>query len=224
MTPSDFRYGFRIVGKTCEPRWLVDAGAAFAAHCAADARCEPDQECYLSAFWFAADFTTHLRATLDRRIPQAVLVAVTIDTGVYDKTRAFRAPNSRHSKTGLHKRRLTLDELLGPLDAILELATTPAACDVPTVSTTSDHAAAPSAESTSQDAAASSGGTADDSQDQKPPEAATGDSGVSEGCSCQQVTPVTDLQSAVAKLWQDAPAALPAAPVTRDVQLGTTPL
>lgn len=36
---------------------------------------------------------------------------VTIDVGVYDKVRPFRAPNSRHSKTGLHKRQLELDEL-----------------------------------------------------------------------------------------------------------------
>ncbi len=61
----------------------------------------------------------------------AELAAVTIDAGVYDKVRAFRAPNSRHPKTGLHKRRLTYDELLGPLDAILELAKTPAPFDVP---------------------------------------------------------------------------------------------
>ncbi len=38
-------------------------------------------------------------------------VHVGIDRGVYDKVRAFRAPNSRHPKTGLHKRRLSFDEL-----------------------------------------------------------------------------------------------------------------
>ena len=42
----------------------------------------------------------------------AALVRVTIDTGIYDKVRPFRAPNSRHPKTGLHKRRLTHDELM----------------------------------------------------------------------------------------------------------------
>jgi hypothetical protein len=42
----------------------------------------------------------------------AASTGVRIDTGVYDKVRLFRAPNSRHPKTGLHKRRLTLDELL----------------------------------------------------------------------------------------------------------------
>ncbi len=67
---------------------------------------------------------------------------MTIDAGVYDRVRAFRAPNSRHPKTGLHKRRLSFDELLGPLDVILELAKTPAPFDVPTVTKTSDQAAA----------------------------------------------------------------------------------
>ena len=51
--------------------------------------------------------------------------STSIDSGVYDKVRAFRAPNSMHPKTGLHKRRLTYGELLGPLDSILELAKTP---------------------------------------------------------------------------------------------------
>src|SRR5262249_46357837 len=37
---------------------------------------------------------------------------VAIDTGVYDKVRAFRAPNSKHPKTGRHKRRLSHDELM----------------------------------------------------------------------------------------------------------------
>ena len=32
----------------------------------------------------------------------AELAAVTIDAGIYDRVRAFRAPNSRHPKTGLH--------------------------------------------------------------------------------------------------------------------------
>lgn len=37
----------------------------------------------------------------------------TIDTGVYDRVRAFRAPDSLHPKTELHKRLLTFEELLG---------------------------------------------------------------------------------------------------------------
>ena len=72
----------------------------------------------------------------------AELAAVTIDSGVYDKVRAFRAPNGRHPKTGLHKRRLTFDELLGPLAAIVELAAKPAPFDVPQVTRTSEAAAA----------------------------------------------------------------------------------
>lgn len=56
---------------------------------------------------------------------------VTIDTGVFDKVRIFRAPNSRHAKTGLHKRRLAFDELLGlKLDAVLRLAETPEPFDL----------------------------------------------------------------------------------------------
>ena len=42
----------------------------------------------------------------------ANLASIEIDKGVYDKVRAFRAPNSRHPKTGRHKRRLAFDELL----------------------------------------------------------------------------------------------------------------
>lgn len=72
----------------------------------------------------------------------AELAAVTIDAGVYDRVRAFRAPNSKHPKTGLHKRRLTYDELLGPLEKIIELARTPAPFDVPAPTATSDQAAA----------------------------------------------------------------------------------
>ena len=222
MNSTDFRFGFRIVGKTCEPRRLVDAGAAFAAYASCDPKAEVHREAYLSAFQFGPDFRHHLESTdstagyagpcwspftwfdLDaeelayaladagglaaflveqygidpgnlllfcsgskgfhvglptalwspppsvdfqrtaRRFAEHVaeLAAVTIDTGVYDRVRAFRAPNSRHPKTGLHKRRLTFDELLGPLDAILELAKTPAPFDVPTCSTTSNQAAA----------------------------------------------------------------------------------
>lgn len=37
--------------------------------------------------------------------------AVVIDSSIYDAVRLFRAPNSRHSKTGLHKRLLSIDEL-----------------------------------------------------------------------------------------------------------------
>ncbi len=69
-------------------------------------------------------------------------VQVVIDDGVYDKVRAFRAPNSRHPKTGLFKRRLSLDELMRlSVKRIQELAKEPMAFDVPTVSTRCDVAA-----------------------------------------------------------------------------------
>jgi hypothetical protein len=72
----------------------------------------------------------------------AEAAAVTTDGGVYDRVRLFRAPNSRHPKTGLHKRRLSLDELANlKLDAILSLAKEPAPFDVPTPAGTSDQAA-----------------------------------------------------------------------------------
>jgi hypothetical protein len=56
----------------------------------------------------------------------AAIAKVEIDTGVYDRVRAFRAPNSRHAKTGLHKRLLTFDELTGlSIERICELAAEP---------------------------------------------------------------------------------------------------
>ena len=57
---------------------------------------------------------------------------VNIDEGIYDKVRAFRAPNTKHPKTGLYKRRLTLDELskLEPA-GIAGLATTPEPFELP---------------------------------------------------------------------------------------------
>lgn len=59
-------------------------------------------------------------------------VGVTIDSGVYDRVRAFRAPNSRHPKTGRHKRILMLDELLVlPPGRIIELAENPEPFELP---------------------------------------------------------------------------------------------
>ncbi len=58
--------------------------------------------------------------------------SVAIDTSVYDKVRAFRAPNSRHPKTGLHKRRVTYDELMYvKAIAIAERATQPEPFEIP---------------------------------------------------------------------------------------------
>lgn len=49
-----------------------------------------------------------------RRVAESISqnVEVSIDCGIYDRVRAFRAPNSRHPKTGRYKRRLTFDEML----------------------------------------------------------------------------------------------------------------
>jgi len=57
---------------------------------------------------------------------------VVVDGAIYSKTRLFRAPNSRHPKTGLFKRRLSLDELTHlKTDAIVELARHPEPFEIP---------------------------------------------------------------------------------------------
>ncbi|MBC8355095.1 MAG: DNA primase [Planctomycetes bacterium] len=71
---------------------------------------------------------------VSRRFAETIAerAGITIDTGIYDKVRAFRAPNSRHPKTGLHKRRLTLNELLHlSTAAIKTLAAEPEPFDIP---------------------------------------------------------------------------------------------
>jgi hypothetical protein len=62
----------------------------------------------------------------------ADFAGVRIDSGVYDRVRAFRAPNSRHPASGLYKRRLAVEELTGlPMGRILELAREPAPFALP---------------------------------------------------------------------------------------------
>ena len=88
--------------------------------------------------------TSLLFNAVARRLAEGLAgaVQVVIDSGVFDKVRAFRAPNSRHPKTGLHKRWLSLDELMKlSVERIQELAREPLGFDVPTVSTRSDVAA-----------------------------------------------------------------------------------
>lgn len=71
------------------------------------------------------------------------LAGVKIDTSVYDKVRAFRAPNSRHPKTGLHKRRLSLDELMNlSLGGIRRLAEQPEPFGLPEPAATCEQVAA----------------------------------------------------------------------------------
>jgi hypothetical protein len=90
----------------------------------------------------AASLTFHRTA---RAFAEATAqrLGVTIDAGVYDRVRLFRAPNSRHPRTGLRKRRLTFDELLGlSLEAIRKMAEAPEAFDVPTGAATHPQAVA----------------------------------------------------------------------------------
>jgi hypothetical protein len=57
---------------------------------------------------------------------------VAVDVGVFDRVRAFRAPNSRHPKTGLHKRFLPVDILdTVTLVGVLDMARQPQPFDVP---------------------------------------------------------------------------------------------
>lgn len=84
--------------------------------------------------WRLAPSVTFHRAA--RRFAEALaaVAGANIDAGVYDKVRLFRAPNSQHPKTGLHKRRLTLDELLYlDADRVRQLAATPEPFAVPVV-------------------------------------------------------------------------------------------
>jgi hypothetical protein len=70
---------------------------------------------------------------LAARLTRLALRDGLLDESVYDRVRLFRAPNSRHPKTGLHKRRLGLDVLLNvTLEGILELAREPWPYDPPT--------------------------------------------------------------------------------------------
>jgi len=75
-----------------------------------------------------------------RRLSEGIAEAagVQIDTGVYDKVRIFRAPNSRHPKTGRHKVFLSVDELLHlSAPGILDLAAKPRPFEIPDAPTES---------------------------------------------------------------------------------------
>ncbi|MDA0661046.1 MAG: hypothetical protein O3C60_19760 [Planctomycetota bacterium] len=63
---------------------------------------------------------------VSRRVAETIAGAIVIDPAIYGKTQPFRAPNSRHGKTGLHKRRISIDELMTMKpEAIAELAQVP---------------------------------------------------------------------------------------------------
>jgi len=62
----------------------------------------------------------------------AAAAGVAVDAGVFDRARAFRAPNSRHPKTGLHKRYVPVDVLDAvSVNGVLSMARTPEPFDVP---------------------------------------------------------------------------------------------
>lgn len=68
---------------------------------------------------------------------------VVIDPQVYVRVQPFRAPNSRHSKTGLHKRWVSFDELMTlSSDAIVQIAAAPSAFEIPEPTGRNDQLAA----------------------------------------------------------------------------------
>jgi hypothetical protein len=65
----------------------------------------------------------------------AAEAGVAIDTGIYDRVRAFRSPNSRHPKTGLHKRFIPAQQFgVLSLEDALALAANPALFELPDLS------------------------------------------------------------------------------------------
>ena len=62
----------------------------------------------------------------------AAAAGVAVDVGVFDRVRAFRAPNSKHPKSGLHKRFVPIEILdTVTVNGVLNMARTPEAFDVP---------------------------------------------------------------------------------------------
>ncbi len=95
-----------------------------------------------TSMWSAKPSVTFHRSARRFAEHAAELAGVAIDTGVYDRVRAFRAPNSRHPKTGRYKRQLGVAELLHlSTDAVLERAAHPAPFDVPEPGHRSEQAA-----------------------------------------------------------------------------------
>jgi hypothetical protein len=77
----------------------------------------------------AADFHAVARQLVET---VAAAAGVTVDTGVFDRVRAFRAPNSRHPKSGLHKRFVPVEILdTVTVAGLLGMARTPQPFDVP---------------------------------------------------------------------------------------------
>jgi hypothetical protein len=65
-------------------------------------------------------------------LAHAERAGIVVDGSVYSKTRLFRAPNTRHPKSGLFKRRISFGELMhSKAGAIVERAREPEPFDVP---------------------------------------------------------------------------------------------
>lgn len=84
------------------------------------------------SLWSASPSTEFHSVAKSFSVQLAAEASVAIDAGIYDRVRCVRAPNSRHPKTGLHKRRFTLDELERlSLDAVRSLSAEPMAFEPP---------------------------------------------------------------------------------------------
>lgn len=97
----------------------------------------------LTALWAPAPGPAFHRIAREFAERIAARAGVTIDTGVYDAVRLIRAPNSRHSKTGLYKRWLPADMLDAmTADDCMVLAEKPCPFDLPSVEGSPDMLAA----------------------------------------------------------------------------------
>jgi hypothetical protein len=77
----------------------------------------------------SADFHAVARQFVETIAAEA---GVAVDVGVFDRVRAFRAPNSRHPKTGLHKRFVPVEILdTVTVAGVLDMARTPEPFDMP---------------------------------------------------------------------------------------------
>jgi hypothetical protein len=82
--------------------------------------------------WAPEPSATFNLATRRFAVAAAQAAGVEVDTSIYDKVRALRAPNSLHPKTRRHKRHLTVDEVTHlKLERIVELSREPAAFELP---------------------------------------------------------------------------------------------
>lgn len=90
-----------------------------------------------TALWRPAGGDAFHLVTREFATRVAAIAGIAIDAGIYDRVRAFRAPNSRHPKTGFHKR-FVPPQQFGVLtyEDALELAAKPALFALPDL----DHA------------------------------------------------------------------------------------